>query len=170
MTHQEHFAHLTQLLKTERAEDRKQYEQKIRNRSVFDRRKDGVTWYPVTVTRSSLSTGERWVLEVERTQAQGQRHLLQVGSSVSIFLMEEKVTRSANGVVSRLHQDTLRIVLNREDPPPWLEDGKLGVDLLFDESTYDEMEKTMKRLQQTSKGRILELIPILLGHQTPAFR
>ncbi len=170
MKHQEHFAHLTQLLKTERAEDRKQYEQKIRNRSVFDRRQDGVTWYPVIVNRSSLSTGERWVLEVERTQARGQRHLLQVGSSVSVFLMEEKITRSANGVVSRLSQDSMRIVLNREDPPSWLDDGKLGVDLLFDESTYEEMEKTMRKLQAANKGRILELIPILLGDQMPTFK
>jgi len=167
--HSEHFAHLLKLLKKERAEDRKQYELKIRNRSVHDRRKDGVTWYPVTILQSSLGTGERWTVQVERTQDQGKRHLFQVGASVSLFLFEEKVTKSANGVVSRMGDNTMRIVLNHDDPPRWLHDGKLGVDLLFDESTYDEMEKTMKLLGSMDKGRVVDLMPIMIGEKAPIF-
>ncbi|MDW3195156.1 MAG: AAA domain-containing protein [Cytophagales bacterium] len=166
----EHFAHLNDLLKKERIADREQYEQKIRNRSITDRRKDGATWYPVTVNQSRLGTGERWIVSVERTQEVGRRHLFQVGASVSLFLAEEKVTRSANGVVSRLGENNMTIVLNRDDPPDWLDDGKLGVDLLFDESTYDEMAKTLRRLKKLEKGRTLELIPFLLGQKEPTYR
>ena len=168
--YQEHFAHLLQLLKEERAEDRKQYELKIRNRSVQDRRKDGVTWFPVTIVNSNLGTGERWTVQVERTQETERRHQFQVGASVSLFLYEEKITRSVNGVVSRMGDNTMRIVLNKDEPPPWLYDGKIGVDLLFDESTYDEMEKTMRLLGKAEEGRIVELIPILLGKKTPSFQ
>lgn len=170
MDFSEHFAHLSDLLKKERIADREQYEQKIRNRSITDRRKDGATWYPVTVNQSRLGTGERWIVTVERTQEVGRRHLFQVGASVSLFLAEEKVTRSANGVVSRLAENTMTIVLNRDDPPDWIDDGKLGVDLLFDESTYDEMAKTLRRLIKLEKGRTLELIPVLLGEKEPTYR
>lgn len=170
MDFKEHFAHLNDLLKKERIADREQYEQKIRNRSITDRRKDGATWYPVSVTQSRLGTGERWIVSVERTQEVGRRHLFQVGASVSLFLAEEKVTRSANGVVSRLGENTMTIVLNRDDPPDWIDDGKLGVDLLFDESTYDEMAKTLRRLIKLEKGRTMELIPFLLGKKEPTYR
>ena len=166
----EHFAHLNDLLKKERIADREQYEQKIRNRSIVDRRKEGVCWYPLLINNSRLSTGERWVLTVERTQEVGKRHLFHVGTSVSLFLAEEKVTRSANAVVSRIAENTMTIVLNRDDPPPWLDDGKLGVDLLFDESTYDEMAKTLKRLIKSESGRIMELLPVLLGKKEPSFQ
>lgn len=170
MDFSEHFAHLNDLLKKERIADREQYEQKIRNRSVTDRRKEGVAWYPVLLNQSRLSTGERWVVSVERTQEVGRKHLFQVGASVSLFLAEEKIKHSANGVVSRLSDNSMTIVLNRDDPPSWLDEGKLGVDLLFDESTYDEMAKTLRRLTKLEKGRTLELIPILLGHKAPTFR
>ena len=167
---QEHFAHLLQLLKIERAEDRKQYELKIRNRSVHDRRNDGVTWFPVSIVNSKLGTGERWTIQVERTQDLERRHQFQVGASVSLFLYEEKITRSVNGVVSRMADNVMRIVLNKDEPPTWLYDGKLGVDLLFDESTYDEMEKAMRFLSKTEEGRIMELIPILQGRKAPDFK
>ncbi len=170
MDFSEHFARLSDLLKKERIADREQYEQKIRNRSITDRRKDGATWYPVSVNHSRLGTGERWTVAVERTQEVNRRHLFQVGASVSLFLAEEKVTQSANGVVSRLAENTMTIVLNHDDPPDWLDDGKLGVDLLFDESTYDEMAKTLRRLVKLDKGRTLELIPFLLGHKQPTYR
>ena len=169
MDSKEHFAHLLSLLKTERAEDRKQYESKIRNRSVHERRKDGVTWFPVTIDKSYLSTGERWVLQVTRTQGLAVRHMFQVGASVSLFLNEETIKHSINGVVSRITEHSMRIVLNIDYPPDWLAEGKVGVDLLFDESTYDEMEKTMGALQSADSGRIAELIPVVLGLKEPVF-
>ncbi len=169
MDQQEHFARLATLLKKERAEDRQQYEQKIRNRSLQNRRADGVCWFPFLINRSYLGTGERWVIEGARTQDLHQRHMFQVGASVSVFLAEEKVTRSINGVVSRLVNNEMRIVLNAEGPPDWLEEGKLGVDLLFDESTYVEMEKALANLQKLKAGRTKELVSILLGKKAPEF-
>ena len=60
-------------------------------------------------------------------------------------------------------------MLNRDDPPPWLDEGKLGLDLLFDESTYDEMDKTLVKLRDNREERIGELIKIMLGDQPPVF-
>lgn len=157
------------LLKKEREEDRKQYENKIRNRSLEDRKKEGVTWYPVTVDRSYLGTGEKWVLQMERTTDHDKRHFFQAGSSVSIFLNDPKKKHSASGIISRVSEKYMTIVLNYDDPPEWLDEGRLGVDLLFDESTYDEMERTMRKLAEVKEGRIKELIGILLGENAPAF-
>lgn len=169
MNHTEHFLRLYRLLKTERAEDRKQYEEKIRNRSLEDRKKEGVTWYPITLDRSYLGTGEKWVLQIERNLEHRPRHFFQTGSTASVFLNDPKRKLSVSGIISRITDKYMTLVLNRDDPPDWLDEGKLGVDLLFDESTYDEMERTVQKLAQVRDGRISQLIKILLGEQQPAF-
>ena len=169
MVHSEHFLRLLLLLKKEREEDRKQYENKIRNRSLEDRKKEGVTWYPVVVDGSFLGTGEKWVLKMERTTDHDKRHFFQVGSSVSIFLNDQKKNLSASGIISKVSEKYMTVVLNFDDPPDWIDEGRLGVDLLFDESTYDEMERTMRKLADVREGRIQELISVLLGHTQPRF-
>jgi len=169
MTHSEHFQNLLLLLKKEREEDRKQYENKIRNRSLEDRKKEGVTWYPVIVEKSFLGTGEKWALQLERTTNLSDRHFFQAGSSVSIFLNDPKNTLSTSGIISRVNEKYMTVVLNRDDPPDWLDEGRLGVDLLFDESTYDEMERAMRQLSEVREGRIKELVKVFLGEQGPSF-
>ncbi|MFY0605077.1 MAG: AAA family ATPase [Cyclobacteriaceae bacterium] len=169
MDHSEHFLRRLLLLKKERVEDRKQYETKIRNRSLEDRKKEGVTWYPAMVNRSYIGTGERWTLMMERTTDHSKRHFFQVGSSVSVFLNDAKKGLSASGIISKVNEKYMTIVLNRDDPPDWLEDGRLGIDLLFDESTYDEMEKAMHKLAGVKEGRLEELVGVLLGHNEPHF-
>ncbi|MBV6644740.1 MAG: AAA family ATPase [Cyclobacteriaceae bacterium] len=164
----QHFQHLLQLLKIERIEDRKQYEQKIRNRSLEERKKQGVCWYPVVIDRSELGVGEKWVLRVNRTTDLGKRHMFQVGASASLFLQTRK-DLSVTGIISRVGEDKLTLVLNSDTPPDWVDDGKLGVDLLFDESTYDEMEKNIRKLSKVENGRLSELIALFLGQGSPQF-
>ena len=165
-----HFHQLLDLLKVEREEDRKQYEEKIRNRSLEDRKKEGVTWYPVVVGKSYLSTGEKWTLQLEKTTLHYSKSYFQSGSSVSVFLNDSKTKLSASGIISRISDKYMTVVLNREDPPDWLDDGKIGVNLLFDESTYDEMERAMNRLANVEEGRPGELIRILCGKKAPTFK
>ncbi len=165
----EHFRSLLELLKVEREEDRKQYEEKIRNRSLEDRKKEGVTWYPVTIGKSYLSTGEKWTLQLEKTTLNQSKNYFQSGSSVSVFLGDNSKRLTATGIISRISEKYMTVVLNREDPPEWLDEGKIGVNLLFDESTYDEMERTVKKLAKVREGRLGELIKILCGEHEPTF-
>lgn len=168
MSHTEHFLRLLQLLKKEREEDRKQYEEKIKNRSLEDRRKEGVTWYPVSVVQSFLGTGEKWVLQLERTQLINDRHFFQAGASASLFLNHQE-DMTVSGIISRVTDKSITIVLNKDEPPEWLDEGKLGLNLLFDESTYEEMERTVVKLSRVKEGRIKELIDIMLGGNAPHF-
>ncbi|MFT4739129.1 MAG: ATP-dependent RNA/DNA helicase IGHMBP2 [Paraglaciecola sp.] len=167
MDFNEHFSKLQSLLKIEREEDRKQFLQKIRNRSVNDRKRDGVCWYPVKVKASRLGVGDKWSLTVERNVADNQRHHFQTGCSVSLFVETASGQLSVSGIVSKLIDNSMTIILNQEEPPDWVDDRKLGVDLLFDESTYDEMDRTLARLKTLKGGRIKELIPVLLGQRIP---
>src|SRR5258708_35762252 len=60
------------------------------------------------------------------------------------------------------------IALNGDELPEWVESGLLGVDVMFDEMTYREMEFALKEVIK-AEGRLAELREILLGHQPATF-
>src|SRR5258708_24791509 len=56
------------------------------------------------------------------------------------------------------------LTLNGDELPEWIEDRLLGVDVMFDEMTYREMEFALKEVMK-AEGRVAELREILLGSQ-----
>jgi hypothetical protein len=85
MTTQQHFLKLQELINLERAADLEQYRNKVMSRSLTTRVKEGATWYPVRLLRSYIGTGERNVIEIERTNQLEQPHSFSSGKSVSLF-------------------------------------------------------------------------------------
>lgn len=165
----EHFKNLLRLIRIEREEDRNQYQQKMMYTSMQERKEAGICWYPVIVTRSQLGTGEKIVLHLEKTGDFEQRHVFQVGSSVSLFANNGDKQANSSAVISFVREKKMKIVLNSDDEPEFLNKGKLGLNLLFDESTYEEMERTLRNLMKLEKGRSSELVEILLGNRKPSF-
>ncbi len=81
MTANEQLLLTLDLIRRERQADLEQYRQKVLLRPLSERIKDGTTWYPVTLKREYIGTGERPVIEVERTRQQDQPHGFQSGKS-----------------------------------------------------------------------------------------
>ncbi|HEY9117279.1 MAG TPA: AAA domain-containing protein, partial [Roseivirga sp.] len=161
---------LIDLLKVEKDEDYAQYQQKMLNTSIDERRKQGVTWYPIVSTNSFISTGERFTIELERTSHLEQNHAFQSGAVVSLFSGHDENAYSTQGVISFIRDHKMRIVINNDDLPDWLHDGKLGVNLLFDEGSYREMHKALKEVLNAEFGRLSELREIFYGAQSAAFK
>ena len=46
----------------------------------------------------------------------------------------------------------MKIILNSSVHPDWLNQGNLGVDLLFDDRTYQEMAKALKAVKEAKNG------------------
>jgi ATP-dependent RNA/DNA helicase IGHMBP2 len=159
---------LQALLKIEKQEDYAQYEQKMLNTDLDERRKQGVTWYPTVLNNAFISTGERFTLELERTTHLDQNHSFQVGAVVSVYLGADESQR-VSGVIGFLRKEKMRIVLN-SDLPDWIRDGKLGVNLLFDEGSYREMQKALKLVAAADKGRISDLRETFYGAKPAEFR
>ena len=57
----------------------------------------------------------------------------------------------------------MHITMNVDELPTWLHLGQLGVQLLFDENAYREMERTLTTLLNTKEDRLTEFKKILLG-------
>ncbi|KEO74484.1 AAA domain-containing protein [Anditalea andensis] len=160
------------LLKKEWEEDLEQYRKKTLYTSIADKKKEGVCWYPVVIKKHKTGYGERLIIEVERND-QELPHLFQSGKSVSIFSnsgLSDSHIAQVNGVVNFVRKNIMTITLQHHELPDWANEGKLGVDLLFDEASYREMEAAINILLKGGNGRTGELRDVLLGVRPPAIR
>jgi len=153
------------LIVLERQADLEYYRQKVLLRSLQQRTKEGMTWYPVKLKRDYIGTGERLMIEIERTTQLEQPHSFQSGKSVSIFSNSAgKPDRDhINGVINYVRDNTMVITLHTEELPDWFDAGLLGVDVMFDEMSYREMEFAMKEVMKAEGNRVAELRDILIG-------
>jgi ATP-dependent RNA/DNA helicase IGHMBP2 len=168
MTSHEELRHLQELLGMERAADLEQYRQKVLQTSIEKKRQEGICWYPVVMRRHYIGTGERLIVEMERTTHLGASHTFQSGKVVTLFSntgQQSGTGRHVTGVVNYVRDNQMVITLNEDELPEWIDDGKLGIDVMFDEATYREMERALKEVMKADKGRVAELREILLGHR-----
>lgn len=169
---EEELKHVLSLLKIEWQEDLEYYKRKVLLASIHDKKQDGLCWYPVIIKKSYISTGEQLVVEIERITDKDKPHSLQSGKIVSLFSnTSEKDSRHNNmsGVIKFVRGNIMSVALNGDDFPDWIDDGKLGVELLFDEASYREMEFAMKKVIDLKKGRSWELREILIGEREASF-
>lgn len=167
----EYFKKLQELLKTEKEEDKRLYQQQAENLSVTERRAYGLTWYPIAIRDTEMSRGDYLSVEVERTTNQDIVHQLRFGASAALFSNHNAKQDRVEGVITYQGGNKLKITLRTDELPDWARDGKLGIDLLFDDNSYDEMQNALKlaitRSEKKEEGR---LIQILAGGQSPTFR
>jgi superfamily I DNA and/or RNA helicase len=171
MTSLEELRKTLDLIRMERQADLEQYRQRVLQTPLHRKTREGICWYPVRVKRNYIGTGERLILEVERVNELDQPHVFQSGKMVSVFSnSEQKPERDhMGGVINYVRDNVMVITLNVDDLPEWIDYGKIGVDVMFDEMTYREMEIAMKALMKAEDNRASELREILLGHKKATF-
>lgn len=160
------------LLKTEWKEDLEQYKRKTFGRSLADRKSDGICWYPVTVSKVRTGLADKILVEVTHSDPPSS-HGFQSGKSVSLFSNSSDSDLSkdrVSGVVNYVRGNKLMMTLGVENAPDWLDGGKLGVDLLFDENTYRQMDAAMDAVIKADTGRLAVLREILLGEMVPTIQ
>lgn len=157
------------LLRLEKEADLAYYRQKVLLASLEDRKRDGVSWYPVVLESQKYSLGEKLIIRIRRTDESARSHVFQSGKIVNFFSNSLQNRPSVSGVVNDVRKNSMTITLNANELPDWANDGNLGVDLLFDELAYREMEKALKKVIDTKAPRQIELRSVLLGEQPASF-
>ncbi len=166
----EHLEHLKALLQQEKEEDLLFFRKKVQQLSLEARKEEGFTWYPLTLVQQGYTIGDRAFVVVERSPGEKSEHQFREGKTVSFFTRLEGVHRPEfSGVVHFVAKNRMKIILNAQDVPEWADRGSIGVDLLFDERSYQEMEKALAKVIQAKKGRLAELRAILCGNKVPEF-
>lgn len=165
MSTREQLQNTFELVKLERQADLDFYRQKVLLRSLHQRTSEGTTWYPVRLKRDYIGTGERLMIEIERTSHLDQPHAFQSGKSVSVFSNGAgKPERDhLNGVINYVRDNAMVITLNADELPDWIDSSLLGVDVMFDEMTYREMEFALREVMKAEDNRVAQFREILLG-------
>jgi ATP-dependent RNA/DNA helicase IGHMBP2 len=160
---------LAKVLKIEQQEDFKLHDIYLNQRSVKERRDAGITWFPLKVIESGYGLGAYPFLVVENP-GEKKRHQFQSASPVALFSAHpEHDGESIKGTIGYVDDSRMKITFHLDELPDWVDDGKIGVNLLFDSKTYDEMFKALNVLINTEKGRLRELRDKLLGFEPIRF-
>ena len=166
----QYFTNLLGLLKTERDADLRSYTELSQSASLADRRAAGLSWYPIAIRNTELTRGDYLSVEAERTTHQDLNHQLRFGASAVLFSNHDPKNDRLEGVISFQNGNRCKINLRVDELPDWASNGKLGIELLFDDKSYEEMQAALKaaaKLATDEKdGR---LVRILSGKEEPAF-
>jgi hypothetical protein len=166
----EHLQLQTQLLKLEKETERELYARLVRKGSIKERKREGLTWYPVEVVRTEYGLGEYLIFEIEKRDHDGTAHQFSVGKTVELFGGPDAEEGSVvKGVVKSLHRHKMVIATTTDEAPDWMDDGRIGVNIVFDEYSFREMEQALKRAMLAEVGRLRHLRETLYGERAATF-
>lgn len=167
----DYFSRLAELLKIEQSEDRRQYQEQAMSASISVRREAGLAWYPIAIRDTELGRGDYLTVEVERTTHQDLAHQLRFGAPAALFSNHDPASDRVEGTITFQAGNRLKLTLRTDELPEWAKDGKLGIDLLFDDNSYSEMFGALRQASalvgKREEGR---LIRVLTGEVSPAFQ
>lgn len=166
----EYFTKLQNLLQIERQEDLESYLKLTENTSAADRKAMGLTWYPIAIRSTEIGRGDYISVEVERTTPQELSHQFRFGSSVVLFSNHDSKADRLEGTVTHQSANRMKISFRVDELPDWANDGKLGIDLLFDNNSYDEMQTALKQAINVAENERNELIDVLVNGSKPTFQ
>jgi ATP-dependent RNA/DNA helicase IGHMBP2 len=119
--------HVRALMHLEQQEDQAQFKLKNASASIKERRRRGLTWYPVTITQEDIGFGGKVVLELERPAHRQDLHLFQVGAAAALFSSAPGYSGPdrpvVSGVVTRVRRNKLLLATTKEALPDWVRDG-----------------------------------------------
>ncbi|MEO1513551.1 MAG: IGHMBP2 family helicase [Bacteroidota bacterium] len=166
----EELERLRQLLLQEKEEDFEQYQRLVKQLPINERKEKGLCWYPVQALKQGYTYGERAFVVIGRPEGDDRPHRFSAGKTVSLFTQQPGTKRpDRTGVVHYVDKNKMKIILNTTDIPEWFSSGLIGVDLLFDERSYLEMDKALNKVIEAKGNRLAELRDVLLKKQFPSF-
>ena len=160
---------LRDLLKVEHDEDLKQYRAYFSRDNINYRKQHGVTWYPVVIRNEELGMGDYLSIELERSSNLNEPHQFSGGKPAALFSNNFPDAAPLQGIVKLLGPNKLKLTLNVDELPDWCDSGKLGLNLLFDENSYKEMDLALERTIYAKGNRLAELRDVLYGLRPPQF-
>jgi len=165
------FGKLANVLRIEQREDYNLHDAWLKRSSISERKKNGITWFPLRITETGFGLGAYPFLVVERNPGDRLNHQFQSAAPVSLFSAADGNEQlSINGTVGYVDDQRMKITFFCDEMPDWIDDGKLGVNLLFDSRTYDEMFKALNVLINLEKGRLKKLRDVILGYDRPTVK
>jgi ATP-dependent RNA/DNA helicase IGHMBP2 len=164
MDSNQYFEHLAALLKIEKEADLQFFKTVIEQKPLEKRVSEGFTWYPIKIMSMGFTYGEKAFVVLQYEKAKTNEHHFREGNVINLFRRStEKTKDEVSGVVNYIDKDTMKIILNSDDIPDWIQQSNIGIDIIFDDKTYNEMDKAMKKANNSKEFEFKQLRDKLLG-------
>jgi superfamily I DNA and/or RNA helicase len=156
-------------LALEQAEEKQLFLDRIGRYNINERIKQGITWYPISIAEWYFDNLDKLVIEVERVNNLDQPHEFGTGRLVSMFSNKDGVgdDAQATGIITSMRGNRAKIVMQCDDLEDWMKTGRIGIDLLYDETSFKEMEFALKVLEKTENRRLQHLLDVIYGDKKP---
>ncbi|MFN0047891.1 MAG: IGHMBP2 family helicase [Cytophagales bacterium] len=163
MHQQAYFLSLKNLLAKEKQADLEQYNALITNASFKEKVSKGLCWEPLVVKETGYGLGDYPFVVVERVKNKEVYHQFSAGKPVNLYLAGGEADEKTKGTIHFVSGNTMKVILSANDLPYWLSSGRIGVQLLFDDKSYEEMDNTMDFLSQKEHPLAGKLIDFING-------
>lgn len=160
---------MQEVLAEERITDRELFRNITAANGPKQRRLLGSTWYPIVIKDVEPAAADYCYVSLERVAGIDDAHQFRNGMPVELFSAHNEQEYRIQGTVSYLSRNKMKIHLRTDDTPEWTRNGKLGVDALFDENSYEEMEKALSICSKLEENKEEKLIQTLIGNLKATF-
>jgi ATP-dependent RNA/DNA helicase IGHMBP2 len=161
---------LQKLLQMEKEEEIRQFDELINKTPLQERIRKGACWYPIQLDSWGWSLGEHPYIIIERLKQKDMPHRFREGQVISVFQEQQlKGNDAEHGVVHWIDKNRMKIIFYGTDIPNWVLHNQIGVQLNFDDRSYDEMVRAVKLVMDAKGTRLAELRDILMGKEEARF-
>jgi len=163
-----YFDNLTRLLELERAAEKARSAELRNTLPLAELESKGLLLLDVEVIEEAVGLGGRFLLTLERSDKRPFAARLHNGDLVEIRPRRTEEVEPARGIVSRATRARVQVALDRP-PPPWMGEGRLRVDLVPNDVTFDRARAAIGRVRGLEKGQQRHTRELLLGNEPPRF-
>jgi len=160
-----------QLLQMEYEYDKECFTRQSDLISIVKKVASGICWFPVSIGHSHFNTLNQYVVELNRCENLEMEHAFEYGKPIEFFAVDMSgMVRSIqlSAQVSYVDENTMVVTLPNQSALAQLEtNGRLGVQLAFDETSYQAMFEALNAVVNAKGNRLAELRDVLLGVQKP---
>lgn len=146
MDHVKYFSNLAHLLEAEKEHELQTTKDYLNKKSLKERVEEGLSLYPIIISKQGYGLADTPYLEIETTSSQSQPHQFSSGSTIEIFSNHENIGDKLKCQIQYINGKVIKLFLFMDDFPDWLDCGRLGMNLLVDETSYKEMNIALNKL------------------------
>ena len=166
---EDYFSNLLKLTLREKEEERKQKDFYSQNKSLKEKRKQGLAIYPIEYEIEPYPIEGKILLNISSKESKEISLEFENGITVKLYdLKDEK--KMIYGVIQSIMSNYLQVLFSLEELPEWFENSPLVLEIYYNESTYQEMERVLNILKSPKFEFTKRLIKIFTGKFEPSFQ
>jgi superfamily I DNA and/or RNA helicase len=163
-----HFDELARLLSLEHAAEREQLTELAAGLSLQERAARGLVWLDLVADDEAVGLGGRVLVTLARDDGRSFPAPLHNGDQVAVRPRKAEEVEPARALVSRATRTKVTLAFDRP-PPPFVREGRLRVELLANDVTFQRARATLTRMKEREKGAERRVRDVLLGVRPPSF-